>query len=335
MLKDLKITDAADYNTALALYFLGYVLFEVPANIVLKKLNPRRWLPVLTVAWGITAALQGLIVDRNGFFAARFFMGVAEAGLFPGCIFVFSMFYKRNERHWRVAVFFGGAAIAGAFGGVLAWAIGHIKHFGSRPDWAAIFIIEGLVTILVGFNAFLFHGFAFPLYSLSLFLPTIISGLGFASWKAQLLTVPPYVLAFISILAVAYSSHKTNRRGLWIIIGGGVAIVGYIVLLATTTPGARYTGTFLCVMGIYSANGVLVYRPSLNANFFRTPHLIAVGYTIFGILVAAFLWIRMGRENSRRAVLQSGGEAGFVEREKEVIGGVRLGDRHPAYVYQL
>lgn len=72
---------------------------------------PQRWLPVLTIAWGICATLQGMVTSRDGFFAARFFMGVSEAGLFPGCIFVFSMFYKRNERHWRVAVFFGGAAM--------------------------------------------------------------------------------------------------------------------------------------------------------------------------------------------------------------------------------
>lgn len=54
------------YNTSLALYFLGYVLFEIPANIVLKKFNPRVWLPTLTVAWGITATLQCLVKNEAG-----------------------------------------------------------------------------------------------------------------------------------------------------------------------------------------------------------------------------------------------------------------------------
>ncbi|KAI5477758.1 MFS general substrate transporter [Pseudohyphozyma bogoriensis] len=426
MLTDIGITDASAYNTSLALYFAtctSYVLFEIPAQIVLKKLNPRIWLPTITIAWGITATLQGLISNEKGFYAARFFMGVAEAGLFPGVIFVFSMFYKRNERHWRVAVFFGGAALAGAFGGVLAWAIGHMNNVGTRPSWAWIFILEGLLTVVVGVSAyfwvpryprestflnpreleillarlaedgdsadkeafewkgvaaafkdhlviaysFLFHGFAFPLYSLSLFLPTIISGLGYASWKAQLLTIPPYGVAFLSILLFAFTSHKSNKRGLWIIIGGAIALVGYIVLLATNTSGARYAGVFVTVIGIYSSNalllswpaedvspqtkratasgmqifigdigaisGVLVYRPSLVANFYRTPHIVAIAYTVFGMLVAAYLWIWMSKENKRREATRAEGKEEGVSL---ALDSAQLkGDRHPDYRYQL
>lgn len=126
-MKDIGLADQPEaYNTSLALYFvrclpplgvkggfrlhihpltsgfpqlscrsscsqLGYVLFEIPANIVLKKFSPRIWLPSLTIAWGVTATLQALIKNEAGFYAARFFMGVSEAGLFPGVIFVFSM----------------------------------------------------------------------------------------------------------------------------------------------------------------------------------------------------------------------------------------------------
>ncbi|GAA5980656.1 hypothetical protein JCM11641_000165 [Rhodosporidiobolus odoratus] len=413
MLNDIGLAqNPSSYNTSLALYFLGYVLFEIPANVLLKRWNPKFWLPSLTVAWGVTATLQGLVKNEAGFYGARFFMGVAEAGLFPGCIFVFSMYYKRNERHWRVAVFFGGAALAGAFGGVLAWAIGKI-HGTSLPDhWPWIFIIEGLFTVLVGISAYfwipgypreakflsehehaillarlradgdsadeepfswsgvwqalkdplvlayawLFHGYAFPLYSLSLFLPTIIAQLGYASWKAQLMSVPVFAAAFLAILFFAYVSHKLNRRGLPIMICGFIAIVGYIVLMTTHTPGARYTGTFITVIGIYCANalllswpsenvspqtkratasatqifigdigaivGVLVYRPSLNANFFRVPHGIAILYTGFGMLIAGFLWWTMARAN------RSGNE-----RRNEKSDG--RGDRAKGYRFQL
>ncbi|GAA6033948.1 hypothetical protein JCM8097_000423 [Rhodosporidiobolus ruineniae] len=413
MLKDIGLASKPEsYNTSLALYFLGYVLFEIPANAVLKRWNPKVWLPTLTVAWGITATLQCLVNNEPGFYAARFFMGVAEAGLFPGCIFVFSMYYKRNERHWRVAVFFGGAALAGAFGGVLAWGIGHING-GGLKNWGWIFVIEGLFTVLVGLSAYwwipgyphdakfltdrekaillarlsedggdsaekepftwsgvwealkdplvlayawLFHGFAFPLYSLSLFLPTIIAQLGFASWKAQLLTVPVYALAFLGILFFAWASHRVNQRGSMIILNGIIAIVGYIVVMTTHTPGARYAGTFIAVLGIYCANalllswpsenvspqtkratasatqifigdigaiaGVLVYRPSLNSSFFRLPHGIAILYTGFGMAVAAFLWMSMKRAN----------ETGNERRSRR--GGAR-GDRQRGYKFQL
>ncbi|KAG8711390.1 hypothetical protein FRC09_020629, partial [Ceratobasidium sp. 395] len=233
-----------------SLYFVGYVLWEVPANIVLKKFNPKIWLPTLTFAWGIVSICQGFVTNQAGLFAIRFFLGTAEAGLFPGVIYVFSVYYRRRERHWRVAVFFGGAAVSGAFGGVLAWAISKMRGVGGKPGWAWIFILEGLLTIVVAVVAYwivphwperalfltpqererllerskydsagvteafkwkyvvqalgdhlvwgyalLFHGFAFVLYSLSLFLPTIIAGLGYASWEAQLLTVPPYALS--------------------------------------------------------------------------------------------------------------------------------------------
>ncbi|GAA5903872.1 hypothetical protein JCM6882_001336 [Rhodosporidiobolus microsporus] len=413
MIDDIGLASKPEsYNTSLALYFLGYVLFEIPANVILKKFNPKVWLPTLTIAWGITATLQGLIKDEPGFYAARFFMGVAEAGLFPGCIFVFSMYYKRNERHFRVAVFFGGAALAGAFGGVLAWGIGHLEA-GSLDNWAWIFILEGLFTVLVGVTAywwvpgypheakflsprehqvllarlasngndsadlepfswdgvwqalkdplvlaysFLFHGFAFPLYSLSLFLPTIISQLGYVSWKAQLMTVPVYALAFLGILFFAFASHRLNQRGSMIILNGLIAIVGYIVVLTTHTPGARYAGTFVAVLGIYCANalllswpsenvspqtkratasatqifigdvgaiaGVLVYRPSLNANFFRLPHGIAILYTGFGMLVAGFLWWSMARANRSDNRGRNGGSDG-------------RGDRAVGYKFQL
>ncbi|GAA5934073.1 hypothetical protein JCM10213_008517 [Rhodosporidiobolus nylandii] len=406
MLNDIGLAHKpAAYNTSLALYFLGYVLFEIAANIILKKFNPKVWLPTLTIAWGITATLQALIKDEAGFYAARFFMGVAEAGLFPDCIFVFSMYYKRNERHWRVAVFFGGAALAGAFGGVLAWGIGHIRG-GGLHQWGWIFAIEGIFTVLVGISAYfwipgypreakflterehaillarlaadgdsaeeepfswhgvwqalqdplvlayalLFHGFAFPLYSLSLFLPTIIQQLGYASWKAQLMTVPVYALAFIGILFFAWVSHRLNQRGSMIILNGAIAIVGYVVLLATNTPGAHYAGTFISVLGIYCANalllswpsenvspqtkratasanqifigdigaivGVLVYRPDLNAHFFRLPHGIAILYTGFGMAVAGFLWWTMARANKSDNRSRNEGSDGRGDRKR-------------------
>ncbi|GAA5820723.1 hypothetical protein JCM3770_005264 [Rhodotorula araucariae] len=404
------------YNTSLALYFLGYVLFEIPANIVLKKFNPRIWLPTLTVAWGITSALQALIKNEPGLYAARFFLGVSEAGLFPGIVFVLSMFYKRKERTLRVSLFFGGAALAGAWGGVLAWGIGHISG-GGLQSWAYIFLLEGCFTIAVGISAYwwvpsyprqvtflndrerailiarlqadgdsgddepftwqgvwdafkdpfvhaygwLFHCFAMTLYSLSLFLPTIIAQLGYSSWRSQILTVPVYACAFVAILVFVWFSHKINQRGAAIAVAGGIAIVGYIVLLTTHTAGARYTGTFFAVMGIYAANalllawpsenvspqtkravasgmqifigdvgaiaGTLIYRPSLNAHFFRTPHGIAILYTGCGILLALGLSLAMRRAN----IAKNAHRAARDERKGEEP----RGDRRRGYLFQI
>ena len=72
------------YLTGLTLFFVGYILFEVPCNIILKRTSPKLWLPTLTVVWGIVSTLQGIIHNLTGFFIVRFFLGIAEGGLFPG-----------------------------------------------------------------------------------------------------------------------------------------------------------------------------------------------------------------------------------------------------------
>ena len=62
----------------------GYVLFEVPCNIILKRTTPKFWLPTLTITWGVVATLLGVVQNKAGFYAARFFLGFVESGLFPG-----------------------------------------------------------------------------------------------------------------------------------------------------------------------------------------------------------------------------------------------------------
>ena len=87
---DLAIT-GDQYLTGLTLYFVGYVLFEIPCNIVLKRTSPRAWLPTLTLVWGVVATLTGVTQNMGGFYAARFFLGATESGLFPGVVFFLSM----------------------------------------------------------------------------------------------------------------------------------------------------------------------------------------------------------------------------------------------------
>ncbi|KAJ3530566.1 hypothetical protein NMY22_g8524 [Coprinellus aureogranulatus] len=309
---------------------------------------------------------------------------MAEAGLFPGVIYVFSVYYRRHERSWRVAIFFGGAALAGAFGGILAYAIGKMEGVSGLRGWAWIFILEGIITVAVSLFAYfvvptwshkakfltpsekerllqrldadsdaaliekfqwkyvkqalldhlvwgyaaLFHGFAFVLYSLSE-LPSP-SRLSSRAWVTKAgrhsfgipvrLTVPPNALASISIWATVWVSSKVDRRAPFIIGAAFVAIIGYIVLLTTKTPGAHWPGENvsaqtkravavamqITIGDIGAIAGVLIYRPSLNANHFRTPHIIAIGYLVFAIIVTLYLMTWMDRENKRRdAVLAS------------------------------
>jgi MFS family permease len=132
----------------------------VPANIVLKRTSPKVWLPTLTLTWGIISTLMGLTQNFSGFLVVRFFLGVAESGLFPGTVFYFSMWYKRSEQHLRVALFFSAASLAGAFGGILAYGIAKMNNVGGYKGWRWIFIIEGLLTVVVSIGAyFLVHNY--------------------------------------------------------------------------------------------------------------------------------------------------------------------------------
>src|SRR5690554_322531 len=92
---------------------------------------------------------MGVTKSFPGFLVARFFLGVTESGLFPGVIFYLSMCYKRKEQHYRVALFFSAAALAGAFGGVLAWGIAHMRGTAGLNGWAWIFILEGILTVVI------------------------------------------------------------------------------------------------------------------------------------------------------------------------------------------
>ncbi|EFQ87463.1 hypothetical protein P3342_002454 [Pyrenophora teres f. teres] len=323
--KDLKMT-GNQYLTGLTLYFVGYVLFELPCNIVLKRTTPKFWLPTLTLAWGVVATLMGVIHNREGFFAVRFFLGVAESGLFPGVVYYLSMWYKRNERQYRISLFFSCASLAGAFGGILAYGIAHMRNVGGYAGWRWIFILEGLFTILVAIiaywfisnypdtvswlskderafiqarlkadsdatndeaflwsevliaakdvkvwlYAFAFHTMSLPLYTLSLFLPTIIRDMGYTSAQSQLLTIPPYAVATLFTIFWAILSERYARRALFILTTTTVAIIGYIILLANTDPKARpgisYLGTFFAAIGIYPSVALVLCWPAINVS---------------------------------------------------------------------
>jgi MFS family permease len=104
--------------------------------------------------WGIVMTCMGLVHNYSGLAATRFFLGITEAGLFPGVNYYLSCWYKRSEFGIRAAIFFSAAAFAGSFGGLLAAAIALMKGVGGKPGWAWIFILEGLFTVLVGIASF-------------------------------------------------------------------------------------------------------------------------------------------------------------------------------------
>ncbi|CAE7210391.1 MFS general substrate transporter [Pyrenophora teres f. teres] len=142
--------NAYRYNIALFIFFVPYVLFEVPSNLVLKKLKPSTWLSLIMTLWGLSTIGMGLITNFEGLVAMRVLLGFFEAGLFPGCVYLISMYYKRYELQWRLTLFFSASIIAGAFGGLLAFAIAKMDGVAGYRAYRWIFIIEGIVTVVAG-----------------------------------------------------------------------------------------------------------------------------------------------------------------------------------------
>ena len=340
-----------EYLWTLTIFFFGYVLTEVPSNIVLKRVHPRIWLPTLMILWGICGVTLGLVHNYAGLLIGRFFLGITEAGLFPGVVWYMSMWYPRAQQHYRIALFFSAAALAGAFGGVLAFGLGKMKGVGGKPGWAWIFIIEGLLTIVVAVAAiflihdfpekakflsarerdvwlsklrrsgdaldfepftwtnvkntykdvtvwlysFLWVGMSLPLYTLSLFLPTIIKNMGYTAAQAQLLTVPPYALAFITTITAAHLSFTLNKRGPYIIVGNFISLIGYIVLLSTTRTAAQYAGVMLAAAGIYPSSALVLAWPVNNLSG-QTKRAVGCATQIsVGILLGAVIGSQMYR----------------------------------------
>lgn len=142
--------EGLDYNFALAIFFPFYVAAEIPSNMMMKRFRPSIWFTVIMLSWGLVMTCMGLVHNFQGLLACRVFLGIAEGGLFPGISYFITMWYRRDECGFRMALFFSAATAAGAFGGLLARGISEMDNVGGKAGWAWIFILEGLLTLVVG-----------------------------------------------------------------------------------------------------------------------------------------------------------------------------------------
>jgi MFS family permease len=137
------------YQTAVSLLFVTYILSELPSNLVIKKFKPSRWIAFITTSWGIIATCTGAVQSYAGLIICRLFLGAVEGGLFPGCVIYLTLFYNKRELALRVGYLFVSAALAGGLGGLLGYAIGNLDGHAGLRAWRWIMIIEGLPTLVL------------------------------------------------------------------------------------------------------------------------------------------------------------------------------------------
>jgi len=144
------------YSWALSIFFIGYIIAETPSQMLLKLVGPRRWISMCMLLWGTLTMLLAACKSASSLYATRFFLGIFEAALFPGAVFVISLFYSRGEQALRNGLFFSTATMAGAFGGVLAYGISRMEDVQGLHGWQWIFILEGLPTVLLTIVVFFY-----------------------------------------------------------------------------------------------------------------------------------------------------------------------------------
>ncbi|KAM5540145.1 hypothetical protein V8D89_006285 [Ganoderma adspersum] len=268
LLQTLHMTNQ-QYLIALMIFFVSYTVFETPSNYMLKKFRPSRWIAFLMFSWGAMTMILGGVKNFGGLIAVRFLLGMFEAGLFPGMVYVLTFWYRPEERALRIALILASATLGGAFGGAIAYGVGKLNSAHSIEAWRYLFIIEGAPSCAGAFLVWFFfpdypetvswlseeqrelavsrlqgvaslghhritwaeaketlqdyrlyvHYLTYitisvPFSSMSLFSPTIVSGLGYEGLNAQLFTVPPYAIAFVITVTVAWVSDKYEIRTL-------------------------------------------------------------------------------------------------------------------------
>ncbi|TPX35065.1 hypothetical protein SmJEL517_g02379 [Synchytrium microbalum] len=140
----------SDFSWATSCFFFSYIICEVPSNLMLKRVSPSKWMSRIMITWGFFATMMAATTSFASVIAVRVLLGAAEAGLFPGLLFYCSFWYRRRELASRMALFYSGATLAGAFGSVIAYLITLMDGVGGLSAWRWIFILEGLPTIVVG-----------------------------------------------------------------------------------------------------------------------------------------------------------------------------------------
>lgn len=146
---DLGITDAM-FGLVAGVFFLAYVIFEVPSNILLDKFGARRWIARILVTWGIVIVATGFVQNVEQLLVARVLLGIAEAGFFPGVILYLSRWYLGRDAAKAVAMFMLAIPFSYMIGAPISgWIIDNV-HWLGLPSWRWIFILEGFPSIIGG-----------------------------------------------------------------------------------------------------------------------------------------------------------------------------------------
>lgn len=138
------------YGLGSGIFFAGYCLFEVPSNLILHRVGARRWLARIMVTWAILAAATAFVKGATSFCVLRFFLGVAEAGFFPGVVYYLTYWVPASRRARLVGMFMTAIPISTAIGGPLSSAIMRLDGWLGVAGWQWLFLLEAIPSVVLG-----------------------------------------------------------------------------------------------------------------------------------------------------------------------------------------
>ncbi|MBV8898817.1 MAG: MFS transporter [Verrucomicrobia bacterium] len=150
MQSDLGLSDTV-YGTGAGIFFIGYFFFEVPSNLLMRKVGARFWIARIMITWGLISAATMFTNGAWTFYGLRFLLGVAEAGFFPGVILYLTDWYPARRRARVVAWFMMAIAATGVIGGPLSgWILQACSKAGGLAGWQWLFLLEGIPSVIIG-----------------------------------------------------------------------------------------------------------------------------------------------------------------------------------------
>ncbi len=153
MNKDLGL-NPQQFGFAAGIFFFGYLVFQIPSNLILHKIGARIWISVILVIWGLVASLTGLANSAPQLYAARFLLGLVEAGFFPGVILYLTYWFPQRELAKAVALFMTALAFSSIIGSPISGIILDHVYWSGLASWRWLFILEGAPALVFGVLTF-------------------------------------------------------------------------------------------------------------------------------------------------------------------------------------
>ncbi|ORY60750.1 major facilitator superfamily domain-containing protein [Pseudomassariella vexata] len=339
-----------EFNTTVSILFVGYVLMQIPSNMLITRIRPGVYMSGWMLIWAVVSACTALVQNYTGLVTARFFLGITEAPFYPGATYMLSIFYTRKEVAVRIAVLYCAQILATGFTSLIAAGVfAGMRGLRGIAGWRWLFIIEGAATAApaerelaharmesnevgnsgeqsstwVGLKEAckdkrtwlfcLMQSFHLSACSFNSFFPTVVKTLGFNTTITLVMTCPPFIFAGASGILCGWSSGRHHERTWHITVGLTVAIVGFVVAASTLNTAARYLACFIFPVGSYSVNSVIIGWASSTLGQTKEKKAVVLAMTnVFGQIGYIYGAYMWPSYDSPRYGIGFGSSAGFA-----------------------